>query len=439
MDNKINARVIVTHGRSLVALRIAQSLGRRGAEIIGCDSVNMTVLSFSKFVKDHHIYASPQKNPERFIKDLKELVKQNKPIDGRPYVLMPAFYEARLIAKHKDEFDKDLIITVPDYEAFDQVDPKDNLAKTLQNFDIESPSIWFPESEDHLKSIAEKTDYPVFIKPPDEVGGRGVEKVKNASELIEHYKELKHEYPDKQILVQEAAKGVDYCFCGLFDHGKLVSSMVYINAQKFPTGSGPGSVRKTVESKKFNPIAEQLMKHVKWHGLCEIDFVWDEQEDSAPMMIEVNPRFWSGLDHSVKSNVDFPYQLYQLFVEGEVTHLTEAEIGKTTQLPGMSTLGATQAFFDEAINFDKLETAWPKIRQSLSDSEWSKAFSLFKDSMDDSFSLNRAFHTFKEMKNQIKKAEAISVPEDDPFVGLGVLFILGSLIRYGKLPPEILR
>ena len=53
MSNEENSelargRVIVTYGRSLMSLAIARSLHERGVEIIGCDDVGMTALSFSK-------------------------------------------------------------------------------------------------------------------------------------------------------------------------------------------------------------------------------------------------------------------------------------------------------------------------------------------------------------------------------------------------------
>ena len=42
----VAGRVILTYGRSLMALVIARSLAQRGVEIIGCDDVDLTVLSF---------------------------------------------------------------------------------------------------------------------------------------------------------------------------------------------------------------------------------------------------------------------------------------------------------------------------------------------------------------------------------------------------------
>ena len=440
MENNLNnARVIVTYGRSLIALMIAQSLGRRGAEIIGCDDVNMTVLSFSKFVSDHHIYASPQKNPTQFIKDLKKIILDNKPDDNRPYVLIPSFYEARLIAKHADEFKNIITLACPSYDSINAIDPKDHLIKTLSDTDIDFPDSWFPQDNDDLKTISEKCDFPVFIKPPDEVGGRGISKVSNADELQVAFQQLKEDYPDKQIIVQELAKGVDYCFCGLFDKGRLITSMVYHNAQKFPNNTGPGVVRETVDLSLFNPIAEQLMTHVKWNGVCEIDFMWTGDNADAPMMIEVNPRFWSGLDHSIKSNLDFPYYLYQLFINGTVDDLDDVNIGHKTTIPILSGLSAAEAFMDNSINFDKLEQQWPSIKDNLNNLKIDKVVSLFQDSLSGSISFGHAYDVFKTMSLEAKKAEKITITDDDPFVGLGALFIIGSLLKHGKLPPEIKR
>jgi len=437
--NLLNARVIVTYGRSLIALMIAQSLGRRGADIIGCDDVNMTVLSFSKFVSEHEIYASPKKSPKQFIADLKNIAIKHKPADDRPYVLIPSFYEARLIAEHADEFDGIITLACPTFESINAVDPKDNLAKTLENLDAKTPKTWFPNSEDDLDDVFENCDYPVFIKPPDEVGGRGISKITNDASLKIAFKELKKQYPNKQILIQEGAKGTDYCFCGLFDNGKLVASMVYHNNQKFPNNTGPGVVRETMDSDLFDPIAEELMMHVGWSGVCEIDFMWDGTNAMQPMMIEVNPRFWSGLDHSIKSDLDFPYYLYELFVDGMVTEVDTPNIGHRTRVPVISSLSAIEAFMDNSVNFDKLEHQWPTIKQNLKSFEIDKAVSLFQDSINGSVSFGKAYDIFKTMNKESSKAEQITLTDDDPFVGLGALFILGSLLKHGKLPPEIKR
>lgn len=439
MDKQKRGRVIVTYGRSLIALMIAQSLGSRGIDVIGCDDVDLTVLAFSKFVSKNCIYTSPERDEDQFIDDLLQIVKENKPKDGMPYVLIPAFRDAKIIAKHKQKFAGLVTVACPDFDAIEQVDHKDAFARTAKEFGVESPKTWLPEDEGDVEAALQDMQFPVFIKPPDDVGGRGISKIDSAQDLRGAFKDLQNRYPDEQILIQALADGVDYCFCGLFDQGKLVASMVYHNLQKFPNEAGPGVVRETVASERFDKMAEKLMKPLKWHGVAGIDFMWDEREDSVPSIIEVNPRFWAGLDHSVKSNVDFPWLLYQLFTTGTAQDDGCVKIGHKTSLPGLSTMARIESVFSEAINFEELQAQWPEIKKHLKDHELKKAGDIFKDAMSDSFNVYQALKTFQMMRDQAQEAQKISYGEDDPFVGLGALFILGSLIRHGKLPPEVTR
>ncbi len=430
-------RVIVTYGRSLIALMIAKSLGSRGVDVIGCDSVNMTVLSFSKHVSRYCIYAPPDKDEDQFIDDLLRIVSDNKPDDGRPYVLMPTFRESLIIAKHKDLFEEHIVVACPNYDAIRKVARKDTLARTTQDLDIESPKTWLPGDEQDLESIVKEASFPVFIKPPDGVGGRGISKIWDAQDLKTAFKDLQTRYPGEQILIQSLAKGTDYCFCGLFDQGKLVASMVYHNILKFPNEAGPGVIRETVDSDRFDAIAEKLMGPLRWHGVSGIDFVWDEDADSSPMIIEVNPRFWVGLDHSIASNVDFPWLLFQLYTAGEVQDQASVKIGQKSSVPLLSTMAQAENLFSEAIKFDDLEKQWPAIKKHLKDYKLQDAALVFKEALKNGFNFEQSLSKFQSLRKEAQPAKSIPYTKDDPFIGLGVLFVLGSLLKYGELPPEV--
>lgn len=437
-------RAIVTYSRSLISLMIAQSLGARGVDIVGCDDVGMTVLSFSKYVSAHKVYTAPHKDEERFITDLLRIVKKYRPDKDVPYVLIPSFNEAKIIARHKDRFEGQVIVACPDFEMIDAVDPKDHFAETAQKIGLKSPQTWMPADEDALGKAVEEISFPVFIKPPNDVGGRGISKVKDEKALRAAFKDLQKRYPDEQILIQALAGGTDYCFCGLFDHGRLVSYMVYHNIRKFPHESGPGVVRETVDGAPFIGEVEKLMGALKWHGVAEIDFLWDERRDAPPQMIEVNPRFWAGLDHSIRSGVDFPWHLYRLFTEGSAGEPDiELKIGHKTSLPGLSSLARIEELFSGAFHPEALEEQWPAVmdalKGSVQDKDLKKAARLLKEALADTITLDEIFETFKAMRREAKEAEKISYAKDDPFIGLGVLFVLASLMKYGKLPPEMTR
>lgn len=434
------SRVIVTYGRSLISLMIAQSLGSRGIEIIGSDSLDMTVLSFSSFVKKNEIYSDPSEDENAFLDDLEHIIDKYKPGDERPYVLIPGFTEARIIARHADRFKDKITLAVPDFSAINAIDPKDHFAKTCEKYNIHAPKTHIIEDDKRLQSLPgdEDLDYPALVKPPAEVGGRGIKKLDDETALRTYLDQAKQEY-GLPLLVQETVKGEDYCYCAVYDNGRRIASMAYTNIQKFPAETGAGVVRETVEHEQFDKIADPLMKELKWSGIAEIDFMWDGDKNSDPYMIEVNTRFWMALDHSVKSGVDFPYLLYcqALGRPAENDTPKTPEIGKRTGLPGLPLMAAIEQFFKSTVHFDHLEQNWPDIKDDLKDLKIKDAFDLFKDSLQDSVTIKEAFEHFGVMINEAKAAEKIFYAKDDPFIGFGALFILASLIRHGRLPPEI--
>ena len=103
---KETGRVIVTYGRSMMALVIAHSLGRRGIEVIGCDDVELTVLNFSRYVKNNFVHIPQDPDPEAFVNDLAKKCERYVPDDGKPFVLMPVFRETEVLAKHKHLFQR---------------------------------------------------------------------------------------------------------------------------------------------------------------------------------------------------------------------------------------------------------------------------------------------------------------------------------------------
>ena len=436
-NEKKDGRVIVTYGRSLIALMIAQSLGSRNIDVIGCDDVDLTVLYFSKFVSKNLTLASFKKNPDQFIDDLEHTIKENKPEDDRPYVLIPSFIDAKMIAKYKHRFDDYITIACPDYETIEKVHPKDKLTQTAHELSLDIPETRLCRSEDEVAQAAADLTFPLLIKPPDASGGRGISKHSTEGSVINAFKELQHTYKSGVFLVQETASGQDYCFCGIYDNGRRLASMVYENTRKYPRESGPGVVRKSHAPGPLDALSDKLLEPLKWSGVIEIDYMWDGNPDTKPKMIEVNPRFWMGLDHSIKSNLDFPYMLYQLFTEQDVDTSADLIKGKKTSLPGLSTLAGLEDVFTKMINFDKLEEQWPDIKHKFEHNHFGQAFDMLTDSLSGSVSMDEAITAFKKMRREAKEAEKISYADDDPFIGLGILFVLGSLIRYGELPPEL--
>ena len=425
-------RAIVMYGQSLMALEIAHSLGERGIEVIGCDDVDFTVLSFSRFVKKTFTHAPHDKDPEKFIESLEKHVIKHKPKDDRPYVLIPVFRETPLIAQYAERLSKHIKVAAPAIESIGQVHPKDNLAQTAQRLGIHIPQTWLPDSEEDLKDIS----FPAIIKPADDVGGRGISKVKDHQELLSAYNQSKQRYGTPP-LVQQAVKGQDYCLAVLCDDGDSRASMAYLNIRKFPAESGAGFVRETVDDSLFVEVARPLLKEIGWNGVTEIDFMWDENPHSKPWLIEINPRFWAGLFQSIESGIDFPWLLYELTVNGSIPPAGPAKIGQKTKVPTVWLFSAIQDILKSDKDRAVMDGSWEDVLEHIESKSIKEGLRDLDKAIAKKMSYKDSYQALRKIMEDVRDAKSELPLKEDPFIIFGIMFILSSLIRHRRLPPEI--
>jgi len=423
-----SGRAIVTYGRSLIALTIAHSLGRRGVEVIGCDDVGLTAVSFSRFSKGHFTHAPASEDPDRFIEDLEAGILRHKPKDGRPYVLIPCFQETRVIARHADRLSRHIQVAAPRLAAIAAVDPKDALTKTALRLGLNAPRTWSARA---LKSGAARPDrFPVIAKPARGVGGRGVRRLASSAEL-----EALLASADEPLLVQEYVPGQDFCLTALYDRGHRLASAAYRNLSQFPRPAGAGVLRETVADGPFLQTADKLFGALCWTGVVEADFRWDGAGD--PFLIEVNPRFWAGLFHTVESGVDFPWMLYELAVSGRVSCPAEPRLGQRTKVGGLYLLSAIQEVAESEEGFAGLREAWGQAAHLFQSGRLLDASRELARGLGAGVDIGRTLQRLRETLRTARNAPNELFRSDDPLVSLGALFVVASLIRHGRLPPEL--
>ncbi len=418
-----------------MSLVIAHSLGKRGVEVIGCDDVEMTVLSFSRFVKQNFVHAPLQEDPEEFIRDLIAKVKKYRPDDGRPYLLMPVFRETEVIAQYRSRFEPLIQVIAPPFEAIRRVHPKDRLFSSAAELGVPVPPTW-SLADTTVEEVLQEAHFPVLLKPTDQVGGRGIEMCEDATELQELLRDYRCDHYGTP-LVQEFAPGDDYCLTVLFQEGELVASMAYRNLQKFPAQSGAGILRETVDDRQFLQVARDLLGPLRWHGIAEIDFRWDGEADHQPRLIEVNPRFWAGLFQSVESGLDFPWLVFQLALQGHVDPPPPVAIGKRTKVPGLWLIAAIGDLSRSEKRYNDLRQAWREARGQIENRQLRQALQTLAVSLERKGGIRDTVGALRRIIQEGRHAKNDLFYREDPFIVLGVIFILASLIRHRKLPPEL--
>lgn len=436
--NNYTGRAIVTYGRSLMSLVIAHSLARKNVEVISCDNVGMTATSFSKYTTDKFIHADQNGDEEAYIADMVAYAKRFKPDDDRPYVLIPAFTDAKILSRHREKFDGIIKLAAADFEIMDKVDPKHHLMQTLEGLDIPAPETWHPTSKKELEDALLDIKQPALIKAVDEVGGRGIDFIDNRQEMTETSLErLKSETPPP--ILQEAVDGEDYCLGVIYHDGELKAHMAYKNLQNMPSEGGAGAMRETVDDAPFLKAANALMSAIQWTGIAEIDFRWTGDPSDQPYLIEVNPRFWAGIFQSVESGIDFPWLLYHLYAFGTVPEAGKANTGTKTRLPGLWIAGALKDAFDTDADMAGAKADWSSMVTELKGGAFSMAFESFRSAFGKVTNFDEAVALIQRQSRHAKHAKSEIPIADDPMASLGIFFVLSSLLRHGKLPDEMTR
>jgi len=426
-------RVILTYGRSLMALVIARSLAQRGVEVIGCDDVDLTVLSFSKHVRETFTIAPWKTQPDRFLDDLEAAVLDYAPRDGRPYVLMPVFSEAELIARHRDRFEPTIQLAAPSWKSIDKVTPKDHLAKTVEAAGLPAPKTWIIPDEPTLRSLAPRLSYPLIVKPSHGVGGRGVSLVQTPQAAIEKVEALGY---NVSPLLQENVPGQDYCVAVLAKTGQLAAFMAYRNLTSFPRKASAGALRETVDAEPFRAATQKILEATHWNGLAELDFRWSGDPSDEPKLIEVNARFWAGIFHSVQTAVDFPWLLYLQTIGAPLDPVGEPNIGGRTKVPGVWLLAAIEEVAASAPRLGAAEEAWKTIRARLG----AGGLSRLREHLAPASGVMSVGDIVSHLRAALAKgrhAPSELSDDDDPLIGLGALFVLSSLVKHGRLPEEL--
>jgi len=432
-------RAIVTFGRSWHALAVTRSLGRQGIEVFCGEEARFAPCFFSKYCTGSFQYPSVGEDPEGFVDFLVEKVKELKPPEGEPYVLMPVHKETWLVAKHRERFEPHVRVPLTSYENMERTHDKGRLAELAEELGITIPRTRQFTSVDDLYRAIPEIELPVFLKVREGSAGVGLKKCDTPEELTGSFKEFVEGFdlaPEDYPLVQQFVDGEDYCVTVLFDHGRCVARMTYRNVRAFPRETGAGALRETVRLPEAEAAAERLLAELGWHGMAELDF--RVAADGTPYLIEVNPRFFGGLSQAIAANVDYPHLLFRIATGEKIDQTPEVDYSVRTEAPVVGLL----ATLDEIAHDDRLLDRFRKVRDELG--------ALGRSSLEDVRlkplweTLKRAASPkdlrayFREMFEKHRGAINDVLQGDDPRPAMGLLFPIALMLKHGKLSMSLL-
>lgn len=422
--------IIITYARSLMALTVAQSVRPITGRLIGVDSVDWTVLGFSRLCDETRCIPDPNETPNDYVQALAALSRECLEETGGPVLVMPVFEDTPLLAEHRDAFPAGVTVAAPPAKAIAQVHPKDRLARSVEAWGVPAPETQVLTEPDAAQRPDVEDALPAILKPAEGCGGRGITLVDDPETL-----EAELDDRDDTTLVQSPAPGEDYCVTAMADGETVFALSAYRNLEQFPPQSGAGALRETVDAAPFQSAMEKIARGTGWTGTLQADFRWTGEAGDTPQLIEINARLWAGITHSVHSGVDYPLLLAKQALGEPLPDAGEPEIGYRSKLPFLWLAGLTGKSLDEADYLAQIEENWRELREadaSLVD----RIGQLWQD-MTDFETLKDDIDAALERSRRGGDADVDVGPSEAGSTALGSLFILSHLLRYGRLPAEV--
>lgn len=434
-------RAIVTFARGWQTLVAVRSLGRRGVEVVAGDHYSMTPGSLSKYCTAKFKYPDPDRDPEGFLDALEAVVLEHKPDDDRPYVLLPIHKESYLIAQHRERFEPHISLALPGIGEIMQVHNKGTIAAYAKERGLPMPATWIPETVEDFHAQLDEMAVPAFVKIRESSSGVGIDKVGTREQLEKTFLQFVDQFnlsPGDLPIIQALVPGDDYCVTTLFNRGKLEACMTYRNLRIFPAKTGPGAMRETVEAPAMEKIVGDVLGPLDWHGVAELDFRWDGQPDSAPHLIEVNPRFWGGLIQAVESGWDYPWLTFQLASTGKVDLDAERRTDVKTEIPILAFLATLNELSHSEAGQAALKSGWENAKDEFRDG--SKRAGLkallkgLKTGLDPKARLAEAKRVLGDHKHNVYDIFS----KEDPGPALGIFFPLAVFLKHGKVNLDLI-
>lgn len=298
-------RVVILGGH-IQALGLARQLAHRGIEVVLIVHDWCSVARFSKAVA-RTIVCTTNEDVKTSIKELN--------LPNRSTMLFPTDDVA--VALLQEEFEKlneHFVLGVPDSQTITIFNDKRKAYPFVATNGVPCPACWYPDSLDDVMKISEDLPYPIVVKPAEmhsfhATFGKKAFRCNNAQELKAVYRNIgAKKYPFNKLLIQEFLEGgtKNLYSCGVAAaNGEILASVQANRIRQNPMEFGNSTTYAiTCENPQIQEQTEKLLRAVKYTGLGEVEWMFDEKNKSYKFL-EINTRAWKW--HTISNKLGFSF------------------------------------------------------------------------------------------------------------------------------------
>ncbi|MCB9157727.1 MAG: ATP-grasp domain-containing protein [Caldilineaceae bacterium] len=307
--------ILVTDTNRGSAISIIRSLGRRGWRVIAADSTPDSLGFRSRYVGETLLYPDAESEPRGLVNCLLDAVQRF----GVDLVLPVTDAVILPLSAERARFEGICKLALPTPEALDVVTNKLKTLELAQELDVPAPKTKLVHTVKEALAYGAELGWPIVLKPQNSrlyrdqaaIESFTVCYAENEEQLARQMARFEGRCP---VLLQEYYTGSGQGVELLMHEGRPLAAFQHKRLREVPINGGASAFR---ESVALDPAlyahSVRLLEALKWTGLAMVEFKVGEQ---GPKLMEINGRVWGSLPLAVRSGMDFPAGLVDLYLQG---------------------------------------------------------------------------------------------------------------------------
>jgi predicted ATP-grasp superfamily ATP-dependent carboligase len=307
-------RVIVTDAARGSAVTIIRSLGRRGAHVIAADSDRRAPGFYSRFTAERFVYPKPDAHPEAVVDALHRLA-----LEREADLIVPVTDDVIVpLSEARERFAGICSLAIAETDALAATRDKLATLELARSLGVPTPRTALVSTAEQARREATSLGWPLVLKPQaSRVYGAEGTTLETMNVTYADGPEMLDERMRRfegrcAVLLQEYCDGEGFGIELLARRGRPVAAFQHHRLREVPTTGGASSYR---ESVALDPVlygyAVRMLEALEWTGLAMVEF---KTGPKGPMLMEINGRVWGSLPLAVRSGVDFPAGLLDLYL-----------------------------------------------------------------------------------------------------------------------------
>ena len=308
-------RVLVTDAGRGAAISIIRSLGERGYDVVAADFRPRSPGFYSRYTSARLRYPPPQVAPQRAVATLREAAR-----DLQVDLIVPVTEELVLpLSEARTDFAGICALALPEPQALARAADKLATLELARGLGVPTPRTALAATAAEALEAASALGWPVVLKPRAsrvnrnggtidayEVGYAG-----DAEGLAEQMESFEGRC---EVLLQEYYPGEAHGVELLLHRGRPLAAFQHRRLREVPITGGASSFRESVAlDPELYDHSVRLLAALEWTGLAMVEFKVGRE---GPKLMEINGRIWGSLPLAVKSGMDFPARLAELYLSG---------------------------------------------------------------------------------------------------------------------------